>query len=430
MGLRRAVAAGCTAALVVTGCAGEAGTTAGAGQDLDDQQLRSSQEVARAALALFDADVGVTAVAMLAAADRGYTPLQLVVAVEDGTLTEAGGIIVEGTVAAPGREAEDTIAGKPPLDPAQAAARGLGDPGVVVASADSAAPVTFDALRATFEDDLLSAMDEAVPQDPVADQPAPDEAATSQAEVRDPEMLRVARGMRAIGWLGRLYAAGYDVEQIILGIVGDLVEVQEDQFGDLRARIRGETPRRGPSRVFERQPDIPVEPAEDDATPDSAAEDTTDDGYALRGSISFADESGEFTSTWTGSFTVAEDGTLAGSGAVEVTSRGVCTATDGSTENPTEHPYAFTATSSVAISGSSDGTQLEPVLTPDPVSVSEGSGTDSGALCVDIVRDMVTGYAEATLGDDPSLDIVVPASGGVTHLGEAPFVVEVEVRPR
>lgn len=71
--------------------------------------------VAEAAVEHFGDDL-TAALAILLALDRGYDVAQIVEAIASGTLTAAGGVVVDGTVVAPAGTAADLIADKGPAD--------------------------------------------------------------------------------------------------------------------------------------------------------------------------------------------------------------------------------------------------------------------------------------------------------------------------
>ncbi|MBU1494343.1 MAG: hypothetical protein KJ956_10270 [Actinobacteria bacterium] len=111
----------------------------------------------------------------------------------------------------------------------------------------------------------------------------------------------------------------------------------------------------------------------------------------------------------------------------ESTSEGECSINAGAS-----HPYSFTTTWTFAISGTSDGEQLEPIVTPNPgsVSTSENPGTESSAECVGFARDFAATPAQASFGEQAPAEIVVPVGGGTTQIDQGPaFTVDIEIRP-
>ncbi len=228
--------------LVAASCSSDGDGTAPAA-DASGSELRRVEEVARQALDNFDGVFIDTALAMLAAADRGYAPVQIVEAIEADSLDGAGGIVVDGEVVEPTREPEGFIRDKPEmegevvgrgsslrgLELRLVAARGIDD--------TDRGQVTFDEMQATFESDVLAAMDEAVPADP--------ETTTSTDAAAD-QISRTTESLQAVGFIAELLAEGYSVEQVILGFVGGLVRVQPH-----RVIIQGEDPEHGKSAIFE-----------------------------------------------------------------------------------------------------------------------------------------------------------------------------------
>jgi hypothetical protein len=199
--------------------------------------LRPVEVMAAEALALFDDQLGVTAVALLAAADRGYSPAQIDWAVKVRALTEAGGVVTKrGEVVAPEWPAEDFIQGKPlvvAVDGEEGASAGVRG-GVelvayVVGGADPEPSVTFQGLRSSIEGDAWAALETAEFAGSVTTKTSPAELSADQAALRS---------LAAIGMIVDLHRKGYTVEQIILGVVGGLVRWD----GELDPYIVGERP--------------------------------------------------------------------------------------------------------------------------------------------------------------------------------------------